>query len=379
MRLTHVITGLSVGGAETALYRLVQGLRGAAYDQRVISLSGLGVIGPRIQALGIPVDHLGLTSIAALPGAVRRLSQMCNDDSDRSGIVHAWMYHANLMTALALPWIRRRPRLVWGIRESFDSWSSFKFPTQQVIRMGGVVSRYPDAVIYNSQDARTRHEGIGYKNEHSEVIPNGFDAAQFRASQSNRQAVRDELGIASDDLVVGCVGLYHPAQKGNDVFIQMGNQLLQRRSNVKLICVGRGMEWSNTELVRYINSGISTGTIHLLGQRSDLPRIYAAMDIFVNPSRAESFPNVIAEAMLTELVCVVTKAGDSEFIVGENGSVVDSVNILREVERWLEVSDHERREIGVAGRQSIINRFSLDRCTESYQSVYRKLLEDPSR
>ena len=51
--------------------------------------------------------------------------------------------------------------------------------------------------------------------------------------------------------------------------------------------------------------------IHLLGERLDMPRLTAALDIAVSSSHAEGFPNVIGEAMACAVPCVVTDVGDS--------------------------------------------------------------------
>ncbi|HAN54901.1 MAG TPA: glycosyltransferase, partial [Betaproteobacteria bacterium] len=65
----------------------------------VISLTTLGELAPRIVALGIPVDAVGLKPGLPSPSGFLRLVRMLkrlNPD-----VVHTWMYHADLLGGLA--------------------------------------------------------------------------------------------------------------------------------------------------------------------------------------------------------------------------------------------------------------------------------------
>jgi glycosyltransferase involved in cell wall biosynthesis len=71
-----------------------------------------------------------------------------------------------------------------------------------------------------------------------------------------------------------------------------------------------------------LTGGISE-QIHLLGERSDIPRLSAALDIASSSSAyGEAFPMVIGEAMSCGVPCVVTDVGDSARIVDNTGYVV---------------------------------------------------------
>ena len=60
MKIPHVITGLSMGGAEISLYNLLAGMDGQRFQSTVISLMNVDVVGERIQKLGIPVYAIGM-------------------------------------------------------------------------------------------------------------------------------------------------------------------------------------------------------------------------------------------------------------------------------------------------------------------------------
>src|SRR5207247_1641862 len=83
------------------------------FKPHVISLSTLGEIGPRIHALGVPIEALGMRpgvpSVFGLIRLVRRLRALAPD------IVHTWMYHADLLGGAAAR-LAGVPRVVWAIR-----------------------------------------------------------------------------------------------------------------------------------------------------------------------------------------------------------------------------------------------------------------------
>ena len=81
-------------------------------------------------------------------------------------------------------------------------------------------------------------------------------------------------------------------------------------------------------LAALIHETALAGRVHLLGPRADVPRIYAALDVYCPSSYTEAFPLVVGEAMASGVPCAVTDAGDSALMVGETGRVVPPRDLL---------------------------------------------------
>jgi glycosyltransferase involved in cell wall biosynthesis len=105
------------------------------------------------------------------------------------------------------------------------------------------------------------------------------------------------------------------------------------------------------------------GRVKLLGARRDIANVMSACDVgCLSSSFGEAFPNVLSEFMACERPCVTTDVGDAARIVGRYGLVVPPRNpaaLAGALVKMAACSAEERRRIGVEGRMSIGERFSI--------------------
>src|SRR5258705_10816520 len=99
MKLTHIISGLSMGGAEMMLYKLLSVSDLGRDALNVISLTDVGPLGERIKTLGVPVKALGMARGRPSLAGVLRLSRWLRQSSPN--VVQTWIYHADLIGGLA--------------------------------------------------------------------------------------------------------------------------------------------------------------------------------------------------------------------------------------------------------------------------------------
>lgn len=89
MRVLFIITGISTGGAETMLLKLLERLDRNRFALHVISLTTPGEIGPRITALGIPVEAMDMKPGLPNPLGFLRLMRMIR--RVKPDVVHTWL------------------------------------------------------------------------------------------------------------------------------------------------------------------------------------------------------------------------------------------------------------------------------------------------
>jgi glycosyltransferase involved in cell wall biosynthesis len=153
--------------------------------------------------------------------------------------------------------------------------------------------------------------------------------------------------------------------------------LSQESQETYFVLTGRDVTFDNPVLHEAIDAGDLHGRVHLLGERVDMPRVTAALDIATSSSRyGESFPNVIGEAMACGVPCVVTDVGDSAHIVGDTGRVVPIKNAPALAAAWqelLNLSPERRRELGQRGRVRVVAEYSLASVVRQYEALYERL------
>lgn len=373
MRVLYIITGLSTGGAETMLLKLLDRLDSQRYTPMVISLTTMGDIGPRIAALGIPVQVLGMKP--SLPSPIAFLSLLRSIKQFKPDIVHTWLYHADLLGGIAAR-LAGVKRICWGIRSCNLDTDKTHWTTRAVRRVCALLSYViPQRIFLNSETARRIHVSLGYAKRKMSVVPNGFDLSRFKPDETVRSRVRSSLGCTGDAPLVGMVGRFDPL-KNHLGFISAMALMRQQMPQVHLIMVGKGVDDDNEVLVRSLAEAGLSGNLHLLGARDDVPGLMTALDVLVSPSHAEAFPNVIGEAMAAGVPCVATDAGDCAYIIGDTGYVVpigDIVGLARSVEALLRLSRMRQIELGQKARLRVASHFEISHVVRQYDDAYQSL------
>ena len=374
IRVLHLINGLGRGGAEMVLARLLEGADRSRFSQSVISLTAQAEMLPVIEQACEYVELLGVTkasAVAKIPHLIRTVRKLQPD------LVQCWMYQSNLLGGVLRPWLRPRG-LVWGLHHSKLDRSVDKLMTRAVARASALVSRRADRIVSCSQSGLDFHKSIGYAGDRLVFIPNGFDPEAFKPSPVSRAAVREEMGVGDEDLVIGTVARYHPT-KGYCTLMQAASRFLQMNRSVHFVMVGRSVSRDNTELTKYLQESIGSKRVHLLGERSDIERVMPALDIYTSASHSEAFSITIGEAMACGIPCVVTDVGDSAMIVGETGYVIEPRNPEALIEAWqhmVRIEQAGRTALGEKARMRIIDHFSLKRVVQMYASMYDEILQN---
>ena len=206
------------------------------------------------------------------------------------------------------------------------------------------------------------------------VIHNGIELEKF-SHQTKREDLRKEFGVGKDEIVFGTVGRLHK-QKAQDILLRAFRMVADQRPNVRLWIVGDGELRSGLERLAQ-ELGI-VGKVNFLGERTDIPELLSAMDIFVLSSLWEGQPIVLLEAMASSKPVVTTNVDGIPEIVedGKSGLLVEAgaaESLSLAMERLL-VDSQLRKEFAVKGRDRMSAKFTARHMAERVAQLYRSSL-----
>ena len=372
IRVAHLITDLSTGGAELMLRRLLEKMDRNYFSNLVISLSDVGPVGQDILKLGIPVASLGMSPGRPSPASIWRLVRLLRHH--RPQLLQTWLYHADLLGLVAAG-LSGRPKVVWNLRCSNMDLTQYSQMTGLIVRACAALSPLPYAVVANSEAGRRYHQSVGYRPRRWELIPNGFDLDRFRPDPSARGRLRAELGVPEDAPLIGLVARFDP-MKDHRTFLEAAAVVHRRYEAVDFVLCGTRVDRGNVPLAQRVQALGLDSVTHLLGERYDVPNITAALDVACSSSITEGFPTAVGEAMACGVPCVVTDAGDSALLLGDGGIVVpprDPAALAEALGELMQAGSAGRAELGRLGRERVERHYSLPAIVDRYERLYKEL------
>ncbi|TGO02909.1 hypothetical protein PN36_16425 [Candidatus Thiomargarita nelsonii] len=372
MRVLHIITNLTMGGAEMMLYKLLQTTNRDRFEFVVISLSGEGTFGELFKKAGVSLHSLGMKAGKPSVKAVWRLRHLIR--SIKPDLIQGWLPHGNIAASLSRVFLGKQVPILWNIRHALYNVQHYKKSTVKIIKIGAMPSKRTAKIIYNSRISAQQHQAIGYAANKTVIIPNGFDTQQFQPSQAAREKLRNTLQIPENTFLIGLIARYHP-DKDHANFFKAAARLTKAHENVQFVLAGRDVELSNPVIAELVQQQKLAGRVHLLGDRRDISDLTAALDIATSSSYTESFPNTVGEAMACGVPCVVTDVGDSAWLVSETGKVVPPRDSEALAQAWMTLMGTEQRKhLGEAARQRVMDNFSLTTITRQYEQLYEQTI-----
>jgi glycosyltransferase involved in cell wall biosynthesis len=371
VKILHIITGLEQGGAEAVLCRLVTAMRAEA-EHVVVSLTGLGVYGPRLALQGITVHAMEFPRGRLTVRGLRRLWRLIKDINPDA--IQTWLYHADLVGGLTgrLAGVRA---VYWNIRNSTLCPSATSKSTRLTAHLCAWASGWiPTGIACCSERAALVHQELGYRANKLKVIPNGYDLRHFSRRPEARERLRREWNVVPGMPVIGMAARWDP-QKDHANLLSALAILASSGSDFRCVLAGSGIEPANRSLMELISAEGLEDRLLLLGPRDDIPDVMSAVDLHVLSSAyGEAFPNAVAEAMACGVPCVVTDVGDSAVLVEGAGWVVpprDPSALARFIAEALDViRSPEGLALSQACRQRIVERFGLEKMVAAYRDVW---------
>jgi glycosyltransferase involved in cell wall biosynthesis len=361
LRVLFAITVMPVGGAETLLVNLIRRLDRARFAPELCCLKSLGPLGEEL-AREIPTHH-GLIApkckydVRVLPRLIRLMRRRQVD-----AVVTVGAGDTMFWTRLA-GWWAKVPVVISALHST--GWPD------AVGRLNRLLTPLTDGFVAVAREhGRYLVEAERFPPDKVQVIPNGVDVERFRPSSAARIRVRRELGIGDDVPVCGIVAALRP-EKNHELFLAAAARVRQDWPQAVFLVIGDGSE--REKLQRTARAAQLGNNVRFLGNRSDVPDLLAALDVFSLTSHNEANPVSILEALAAGLPVVATRVGSvGESVTdGVTGYLVAPGDVEALAGRWDRLfSDRAAaRQMGTEGRRAVMDRWSLDAMVTGYQDL----------
>ena len=372
--VVHIVYRFDTGGLENGVVNLINHLPVPAYRHAVVALTEVVPgFAQRIQR-----DDVAYFSLHKPPGhgakLYPRLAQLFRQL--RPAIVHTRNLAA-LECQVPARWAGVPVRIhgehgrdvddLDGTRRRYQ-WMrrAYRPFVQQYVALSGDLAAY-------------LHQRVGVPERRIAQIYNGVDIDRFCPAPGGRAALAGSPFNDPSLWVIGTVGRMQAVKAQTQLaraFIRAVELQPALRSRFRLVMVGDGP--LRAEAQALLNAAGLADLAWLPGERADVPDVMRGLDCFVLPSLAEGISNTILEAMASGLPVLATAVGgNAELIVaGQTGELVPvgdgeamAVALLR-----LAADPVRATAQGRAGRQRVVQHFSLPAMVGAYQALYDRLL-----
>lgn len=303
---------LDYGGAEVTCVELARRLH-ERYRVEVLALLNDGPAADEIRAAGIPVSALRANSAWRKLTTCWRL--MWKLRAQKPEFVITFLYLSDLIGGVFAKILVPKTRVFWNIRNNVLDRSQMGRYTYIASKLGAVFSRLvPHTIVYCSPLAKSQHEAMGYRCIRSSVVENSTSGVPFCFGVDSRMSFR--AGRFDNEFVFLFVGTFTQIKRV-DLFIEACAATYRLAGgNVKFAIAGRNMHSGNSQLMRQIEAtGISQRFVPL-GHLPDRQQLFSGADCLVVTSESEGSPNVVFEALATELQVIIYGTKGTEHLTG---------------------------------------------------------------
>jgi len=374
-RVLAVVPRLDIGGTEMHLLRVVPQLRRRGVDVTLFALGRGGRLEPQfasrhVRVAGAPAAGRRplriLSALAALRAELRRT---------RPDIIHFFLAEPYLVGSLASAGLGGVIRIM-----SRRSLADYQRGHPLLARMERSLHRLTDALLGNS--TAVVRELVAECGTPAKVglLYSGIDLPPPHSPRVRVEA-RDRLAIPPEAIVLVVPANFFPYKGHDDLFEALALLRAELGRAWRLLLLGRD-EGAMASLQRKAATLALAENVVWLGETSDVGGALAAADIGVLPSHQEGFSSSLLEMMAAGLAVVATDVGGNRdaLVDRQSGLLVPPrrPSALAAAIAELRASAELRARLAAAARARVAAQFSLERCVQGYDNLYRNMLRGTS-
>ena len=362
IKLVLSIRSLDIGGAERQFIELVKHIDKTKFDVTVCTMYG-GVQEDIVKDIpNINYYNLQKKGRYDFFDFYKKYKNLLNEINP--DVIYSFLGEMNIFSLWCKP---QKTKLIWGFRASNMDLKKYGKVSEILFWLQKKLSSRVDKIIANSNASIEFHKSQGFFMDRAIVVYNGIDTNRFKRDEKKREEFRKKYNLSKNDIAIGIVARID-YMKGYTIFAKSAKNLLEKYENLKLFSIGSGDENIKKECEKILE-GFNDTKFIWLGNQKQVEDFYSGFDICSSSSFGEGFSNSIAEAMSSELPCVVTDVGDSKIIVGECGVVVKP-NSVEELSNGIEkLLKKDLKKLGICSRERIVENFSIENMVKKTEKI----------
>jgi glycosyltransferase involved in cell wall biosynthesis len=316
MKILHIITSLTYGGAQETLYNIIVNQQSSKIEHIVLSLRNFSVYGKSLKEKNIKCYELNINQnkINIIPKFFKLIKII---KAEHPALIQTWMYHSDFIGSI-ISYLTKTP-IYWCLVNYSLEKNTTKLNTRIIAKLCSFLSYFiPLKIISCSRNASKLHIDIGYKNNIFKHIDLGIFLSKEKKNY-NKKFIKNET------FVLGCIGRWDP-QKNHKNLIKAFNKIINEdnRKNFKLILAGPNINDKNIKLKNIIQSFNLENYIDLLDYVNDLDFFYNKIDLNILPSIGEAFPISLLESMVRKKIVICTNVGENLNIIRDRNLIIKS-------------------------------------------------------
>lgn len=369
MKILQIIDSLMVGGAQRLLVVFSEEMLKRGHLVEVATLLKRRIESPiltELEMLKIPIYHFPLFNLGDFISCIKMARFIKANQPD---IVHTQLNYANIVGSLAAG-ISKIPCVASLHNSSSHLFCDHHYRTWLETWMLKNISRQIIACGFTVAHVQQPR----FKSKILKVIPNPVPILSPLDSEKVQEFRRSQLDGGKEFLLVS-VGRLIPEKGYPDLIRAM--RIIKTHSNrkIRLVIAGDG---PLLEQLRVMAAELGLAEIvQFLGQRSDIPIILAASDLYISSSHYEGQSLAVLEAMAAGLPLVVTDVGDNARVVSaDRGILIPAGNPEKIAESVLRLMNNpeERNNMALAAKSGVLQDCSASVWADQLLAVYAEVL-----
>jgi glycosyltransferase involved in cell wall biosynthesis len=384
IRVLRVIARLNMGGPAIHVANLAAGLESRGYHTTLVA----GSLARGEDSMAFLADRLGV-SVVAVPEMEREVSPLNDARSirhlahlireTRPHILHTHTAKAGAIgRAAALLAGDARPPIVAHTFHGHVLKGYFGPARTAFFRqVEQVLASASDVLVAVSPEVRDELVDLGVApREKFAVIHLGIPLEERLGGPAAGLDLRHAYGIPQDSFVIGWVGRM-TGVKDTGAVLRIAAAVRDRGVDAALCLVGDGPEHEQLEqLARELRIARH---VYFVGYQAEVAPYYELFDAFVLPSVNEGTPVSAIEALASGTPVVANRVGGVPDVVrdGLDGFLVEPGDVEGAADRLVELARDASlaRRLGAAGKERVLDRYSVERLVDDVDRLYRSLLD----